>query len=280
MSAKVSSTLTSNVKFYCESTATADVTSALAVLSYYCSAAENKVVATAAESIPESYPTAESRTGAGSLKPTQTSGGGGGGGGGSDSNNSKDTNVDGSDGGSGGGNKTAIIAASVLGGVVAIALVAAIAFFWRYKRRQRARGEQIPTVAGPGEGYNGTPELDGKSEWAGGMASPGVTPSVPELSTPSHSPRPELQGRAGVYASELSPHQSPRPELQGGPYQQQPQELVSPGYAYHPQAHSSGRPAYDAHAVSPPSAHSGYSPGWQSGPVESYELDSNFRRNG
>ncbi|KND86297.1 hypothetical protein TOPH_09070, partial [Tolypocladium ophioglossoides CBS 100239] len=280
MLSRVSSTLTSNVKFYCESTATADITSALAVLDFYCSAAENKVVATAAESIPESYPTAQSRTGAGSPNPTQTGGGG---------SNGKDTSGGDSSGGSGGGNRTAVIAASVLGGVIVIAIVAAAAFFLRHKRRQRARGEQIPTVAGTGEGHNGTPELDGKSDWAGRMASPGVTPSVPELSTPRHSPRPELQGGIGAAVSELSPHQSPRPELQSEmgsgypipPYQQQPQELVSPGYGYHPQAHPNGRPAYDANMVSPPSAHNGYSPGWQSGPVESYELDSNLgRRNG
>ncbi|KUI69297.1 hypothetical protein VM1G_05000 [Cytospora mali] len=42
----VSSTISSQVKFYCESTASSDISSALAVFDYYCSAANGDVVAT------------------------------------------------------------------------------------------------------------------------------------------------------------------------------------------------------------------------------------------
>ncbi|UNI18348.1 hypothetical protein JDV02_004621 [Purpureocillium takamizusanense] len=294
MRGRVSSTLTSDVKAYCSSTATDDVTSAMAVFDFYCSAAEKKVVATGAESVSETQPSAMSRTGAKSLnasKTTSPSGtGGGGGGGGSDG--SKDTNTGGGGGGSGGGNKTAIIAASVLGGVVAIGIVAAIVFFVRHRRQKLARGEQI---TGPPDEFPGKSELDGKSDWAGRIGSPGSAKPMPELYTPSHSPRPELHGGGGGggIVSELGgPHQAPRTELQGDassnhshssppPQHHQPSPYgVSPSYSqqHHPQSPYGGRgPGYE---VSPASAqgHPGYAHGWQSGPVESYELDSNLGR--
>jgi len=280
MRGRVSSTLTSDVKAYCSSTATDDVTSAMAVFDFYCSAADKKVVATGADSVSETQPTAMSRTGATSPNASKTAGPSGTGGG-SGSSDSKDTN--GGSGGSGGGNKTAIIAASVLGGVVAIGIVAAIVFFIRHRRRKQARGEQIP---GPPDDNQGKSELDGKSDWTGRIGSPASTNPMPELHTPSHSPRPELHGGGGI-VSELGPYQAPRTELQGdlssnhsnhSPHQPTPYG-VSPSYSQHPQSPYSGRPGYE---VSPASAqgtgHPGYAHGWQSGPVESYELDSNMGR--
>ncbi|KAJ6438773.1 putative Vacuolar protein 8 [Purpureocillium lavendulum] len=277
MRGKVSSTLTSDVKIYCSRTATDDVTSAMAVFDFYCSAADNKVVATGADSVSETQPPAMSRTGVTSPSASKTgsSSGSGGDNGGSDS--SKDGN---GGGGGGGGNKTAIIAASVLGGVVAIGIVAAIILYVRHKRRKQARGEQIPA---PPDENNGKSELDGKSDWTGRIGSPASTNPMPELHTPSHSPRPELHG-GGAMVPELGPYQAPRPELQGdlssnhsipSPHQQSLYG-VSP-YSQHAQSPYGGRPGYE---VSPASAQgqAGYAHGWQSGPVESYELDSNVGR--
>jgi hypothetical protein len=42
----ISSELTSNVKYYCSSTATEDVAQALSAFNFYCSAARREVVAT------------------------------------------------------------------------------------------------------------------------------------------------------------------------------------------------------------------------------------------
>ncbi|KAL3962909.1 hypothetical protein ACCO45_004432 [Purpureocillium lilacinum] len=241
MRGRVSSTLTSDVKAYCSSTATDDVTSAMAVFDFYCSAADKKVVATGADSVSETQPTAMSRTGATSPNASKTAGPSGTGGG-SGSSDSKDTN-----GGSGG-------------------IVAAIVFFIRHRRRKQARGEQIP---GPPDDNQGKSELDGKSDWTGRIGSPA-----------------KLHGGGGI-VSELGPYQAPRTELQGdlssnhsnhSPHQPTPYG-VSPSYSQHPQSPYSGRPGYE---VSPASAqgtgHPGYAHGWQSGPVESYELDSNMGR--
>jgi hypothetical protein len=50
MSNLFASSITSDVKSYCSSTASDDVASALSAFAFYCSAARNEVVATVAES--------------------------------------------------------------------------------------------------------------------------------------------------------------------------------------------------------------------------------------
>jgi hypothetical protein len=50
VSGLVSTSITSSVKYYCSSTATEDIASALSVFGFYCSAARKEVVVTVAES--------------------------------------------------------------------------------------------------------------------------------------------------------------------------------------------------------------------------------------
>jgi len=142
MQPEVSSTISSRVSSYCDRSATADVASALDVFGYYCSAAAGDVVAEVSESIAQTYPTAESRTGSG--VPEETGGGNGEGGG----------------GGGGGVNKTAIIAASVLGGVVGVALIVGVGF---YVRRRKKKAMQRDSAPDPPH-HNNTSELHDESK--------------------------------------------------------------------------------------------------------------------
>lgn len=269
MFGKVSSTLTSNVKYYCESTAIDDVTSAASVLEYYCSAAESKVVATVAESASQPQPTGVqvSRTQPGSSIPSET---------GSGQDGSNDGSKDGSspnDGKSSGGtNKVAIIAASVLGGVVAIALVVGIIFFMRRRNRRKKQGEQIPQVGSDGgaDGYGNDPSKH----------SPSVVTSMPELSSPAHTPRPELQG--GSRPHELPSQNWMRPEHQthempgSNPMTHQPPpDYLTPttGQQMSPQSYQSyGSPM----AVSPGSQAQGGQ--WVTHGGESFEMSHHPQR--
>ncbi|KAF5137606.1 hypothetical protein E5D57_001385 [Metarhizium anisopliae] len=265
MRGKISSTLTSSVKGYCSSTAIDDVTSAVNVLDYYCSAAESKVVATVSESISESSAASvPSRTQAGSSVPLETGGAGGGGGGASNG----DKSSSGNDGNK--VNKVAVIAASVLGAVVVIVLVAGLVWFFKRRSQRKRRGQQLPggdTDARPGE------------------FDPSKYPNhgVAELSTPSHTPRPELQGNATPLPSELppSPQHWPKSELQGdavyGPDlrpAQPPQELLAPASGY-----QATPPSYSAPTNAAPhqGIHAAYGYG---GPqqTESYELGTRVPR--
>lgn len=275
MSGRISSTVSSYVKWNCDNTATADVTSALDVFAFYCSAAEKEVVVNVTDTATETYPHPTNRITSFSSSPSETgtgSSGSSGGSGGSD-NGGSDSDQGGKDGSSSGGNgsnnsssinKTAVIAACVLGGVVLIAGVAAVAFFVRRKRNKQMRGEQLPPTA-DGNNLQGPPELENTSKPGPNVA------VVPELHSTE---RQELQGNTGTPFSELPPgYVTARPELQGNVEYKPP---LSPdhGRGYQPpQSHYYGQPQGPP-TVSPatPSTHG---VGWQSGPVaEAYELDS------
>ncbi|TFB01883.1 hypothetical protein CCMA1212_006170 [Trichoderma ghanense] len=273
MSGRILSTLTSNVKWNCDNTATADVTSALDVFAVYCSAAEKEIVLSISDTATETYPHPTNRVSSFSASPSETGSGGSSDGG----NNSDNGGTDGSSSSDGSGNngsgsdsssktnsinKTAVIAACVLAGVVLIAAVAAVAFFVRRKRNKN-KGEQLPAVDGPH--LEGPPELENTAKMGPNVA------VVPEL----HSiERQELQGHTGTPVSELPPgYVTPRTELQGSGEYKPP---VSPvhGGGYQPP-----HPPYSGHqqgatTVSPATPNT-YGAGWQSGPVaETYELDS------
>ncbi|KAM0260045.1 hypothetical protein ACHAQJ_002969 [Trichoderma viride] len=275
MSGRVSSTLTSYVKWNCDNTATADVSSALDVFAFYCSAAEKEVVVSITDTATETYPHPTNRITSFSSGPSETSSGGsnGGGAGGDNDKGGSNSDPDGKDGSSsdGGGenksssiNKTAVIAACVLGGVVLIAAVGLVAFFVRRRRNKQMRGEQLPPTA---EGHNpqGPPELENTSKMDPNVA------VVPELHSTE---RQELQGNIGTPFSELPPgYVSPRPELQGNVEYKPP---VSPqhGAGYQSPQSPHYRRQQGAPTVSPATP-STYGAGWQSGPVaETYELDS------
>lgn len=207
-----------------------------------------------------------SRTQLGSSVPSET--GAGGNGGNSDKSGSGSTG--------GGGNKVAIIAASVLGAVVAIALVVGLIWFFRRRNQRKRRGEPLP---------------GGNADTFPGGADPSKYPnhgagtSIPELSTPSHTPRPELQGNATALPSELPPHHwPPKSELQGDGMHgqhlrptQSPHELMSPTSGYQVSPQSAGPPSYSSPvAVSPNHGHhTGY---WGPQGTEAYELGTNMHK--
>ncbi|KAH0527538.1 hypothetical protein TsFJ059_002531 [Trichoderma semiorbis] len=276
MSGRILSTLTSNVKWNCDNTATADVTSAMDVFAVYCSAAEKEIVVSVTDTATETYPHPTNR--ASSLpsgsSPAETGAGSTGGSGGSDNGGSnpdqggKDgSSSDGSGGNSSGSssiNKTAVIAACVLGGVVLIAAIAAVAFFVRRRRNKQMRGEQIPPTA-DGPNITGPPELENTAKMGPNIA------VVPELHSTE---RQELQG-TGTPFSELPPgYVSPRPELQGNSEYKPPVSPVHGGGYQPPHSPYHGQHQQGAPTVSPATPNT-YGAGWQSGPVaETYELDS------
>jgi hypothetical protein len=264
------------------------------VLQYYCSAAKAELTATVGESISETYPTDNGGTNAGSnsANPTETGAGGGGGNG---------------DGGGGGGEngggvtRTAAIAGGVAGGVALIALIAAIAIIVR-RRKNKAKDEAAATAAAGASPdtkppiqheYHGTPELVGNNH--GDLKPASVSPAASSgMYAPPHSELPaqntyrsevhgdeQFRGHAVPYGQQQQQqyHQQQHQQhqhYQQHPHHQQPQELSSPGYGYYP-AHLRGQPIQEVHGTWSPVSPSP-NPGWQSGPVESYEMDANFGR--
>ncbi|KAF5668719.1 hypothetical protein FDENT_11743 [Fusarium denticulatum] len=253
----ISSSLTERVKDYCDSTHIANVTSAIDVFHYYCSAAESLVVATVSQSIFQSYPTASSGAGpkttipgmTGSASATVTS----------SSNTAKESDS-GHEDKEDDESKTSIapIAGGVAGAVVVAALGAGLFFCIRRKRQHQSKGEELSNNAdGPPE-YTGHPELMGNSAYIKGHTAP---PIVSELSSTT-SFKPELGGGQGI--SELPPNHAPTAELQA--------HLAKSSWGHSPAQSEYVSP------VSPAPAYSGlHGMGFQSGPVEAYELDSNIR---
>ncbi|CAJ2504974.1 Uu.00g123680.m01.CDS01 [Anthostomella pinea] len=197
MSDFVSSVITSDVKYSCESTASEDITSALDVFGLYCSAA--KGVATPAgvtESIEQTAATGNSGTAAtgnsGVNGPTETGGSGSGGstGSGGSGSGSSGSNSGGSSGGSGsggtssragGGSHVGAIVGAVVGVLVALALAAVV--FWFFRRRSRAAKAQASQPAAMPTGHDsgaGKPELDST---AVAPPPPAVSPSASTLKT-------------------------------------------------------------------------------------------------
>ena len=258
---RLSQSLTSSVKFECGNTANEDISSAAAVLDYYCQAAENKVVASVMESISESYVTAGSR-------PTNTGGpaetGGAGGGDRGDGSDGADNNNNG-----GGVSRPAVIAASVLAAVVVIAIIVGIALFVRRKNKKKAASAAGMTSAQDGSGH---PELHGenKVELAGATSSP-----VSELGNKSPAPvGMQSYGQHNPYSTPYNQDQQ-HVELNGNQLSLQqvsPSELSSPGYAYGLYGQYPGPPSAVTTNQAPHAQQSGH---W--GQPNSYELDSDQR---
>lgn len=261
MSGRISSTLTSYVKWNCDNTATADVTSALDVFAFYCSAAEKEVFVSVTDTATETYPHPTNRDTALPSGPSETGSSGSGGSSGSNpSQSGKHGSSSGGDGGDGGGksssvNKTAIIAACVLGGIVLIAGVGLVAFFVRRKRNRQMRGEPLPPTS-EGPNYQGPPELENTAKMVPNVA------VVPELHSTE---RQELQGNVTPYS--LPPgYNTPRPELQGN-------SEYKPSVS--PQSGAGYQPPHSPHPTVSPATPNTFGTGWQSGPVaETYELDT------
>ncbi|PMB64454.1 hypothetical protein BM221_009843 [Beauveria bassiana] len=219
---KASQVLTSSVKYNCDNTALADVSSAASVLDYYCQAAQNKVVATVSQSIPETKAASTRPTSGGSGTPQNTGTANGGGG---ESTDSK-SGGSGSSSGSGGGlSKGAIIAIAVLGALVVIGLLAFIAIFIRRRNRKAKAAESADITTGQAP-YPPKSELAANS---------------PSSELAANSPSSEMDGKSPFAAPAVSEvaataspfHHSPHVELSGTPQPQihqtvSPSELSSP----------------------------------------------------
>ncbi|KAK0672005.1 hypothetical protein QBC41DRAFT_38250 [Cercophora samala] len=128
MTLELSREISSSVKLYCKSTATEDVSSAISVYNYYCSAAENKVTAAGVtNSVDQTYATGVSGGGPRATGGTGSSGGGSGGGDSNTDNSSSRTNL----------GMIIGIAAGAIGGLVLLG-----ALIWRLCKSSRNRQER------------------------------------------------------------------------------------------------------------------------------------------
>ncbi|KAK3948076.1 hypothetical protein QBC32DRAFT_352523 [Pseudoneurospora amorphoporcata] len=189
MLVEVTSSITASVKYSCGSTATDDISSAMAVLDLYCSAANNKLVAngvTASVSQADPSPTAQSGS---RVNPQATAGGGSGSGSDSSSGSNSDDGSSGgaNDGGSGSGNtgkrssNAAVIAGAVVGVVVGLGITVALLFFFIRKSKQANSANAITDFGAGGD----KPELAGNPVVGGAAAAAAaaVPPSPPSRST-------------------------------------------------------------------------------------------------
>ncbi|KAM3541087.1 hypothetical protein ARSEF1564_006022 [Beauveria bassiana] len=228
---KASQVLTNSVKYNCDNTALADVSSAASVLDYYCQAAQNKVVATVSQSISETKAASTRPTSGGSGTPQNTGTANGGGG---ESTDSKSGGSGSSSGRGGGLSKGAIIAIAVLGALVVIGLLAFIAIFIRRRNRKAKAAESADITTGQAP-------YPPKSELAANSPSSELAANSPSSELAANSPSSEMDGKSpfappavSEVAATASPfHHSPHVELSGTPQPQihqtvSPSELSSP----------------------------------------------------
>ncbi|KAI1164386.1 hypothetical protein F5B18DRAFT_615314 [Nemania serpens] len=248
MTGSISSSITSDVRYYCSSNA-ADISSALDVWDLYCSAAKGLTTpAGITETVSQASSTSDSQTRSKGAQQTGKVGSGG---------NNNDTNVPVTETPM---SNTAVIAGAVVGSVVVTALIALVAFLL-YRRSKKAQAK----APEPTTSDDVKPELDS-------------TPIVPR---PSGSPSPSMMKDRMENTSPISAMSSPyapppMPELhnQGPRTPELPgQGAVSPrtpNEAYGQQIHEAqGYPMSELQGM-----------GWQSGPVpHAYEMDAgNSRR--
>ncbi|KAK4034595.1 hypothetical protein C8A01DRAFT_38951 [Parachaetomium inaequale] len=251
--------ITSSVKYQCSSTASEDVSSAVSVFNYYCSAAAAQVTAAGvSNSVEQSYPASRAPGG-----PQQTGAGGSGGGNGNSNSNGSgtgngngngDAGSNGSNGSTQGGDSqtssspsTGVIVGAVVGGVGGLALIGAIVFFvLKAVRKNRPDSLRIPDNA-PGTDDPPVPlvPLGGKSELhsesiAGPLPAPSPSPSTLKAAVPARAdnvspvsahtgaftPPPNNQSELSGQASFLPPMPN-RPELHSQPTGSPPP--LSPG---------------------------------------------------
>ncbi|KAI1814204.1 hypothetical protein GGS20DRAFT_585693 [Poronia punctata] len=260
----LSHSITSDVRYSCETGASDDVTSAIDVWELYCSAAKGlTTIAHITESIADPSATpGRNSNGAHQTGPTNIPSDGSG----SDNEATNSSN-------------TAAIAGAVVGSVIGTALIAAVAFLI-YRRKKKAAAIPPPVIVSD----NGKPELDSMPLAPGTstslspsmMKSPteGVSP-LSALSSPNSPRAPELPGQAPFPPPPPMPelHNSvPRtPELPGqNSYAPTRQEAYSQQVYEAPGQY--GQPTYGAQGQA-------QGMGWQSGPMShSYEMDGGHGR--
>ncbi|RYP71180.1 hypothetical protein DL771_004980 [Monosporascus sp. 5C6A] len=296
----VSSVITSNVQRSCATTATEDISSALEVFDYYCSAAKAEVTP---DGVTESVsPTAETGNTvfSGPTPTSEPSSGFGDNGSGSGDSGSDRPGLDNFDFGnpsgepsSGGPNgqraasNTGAIVGAVVGAVVGLAFIAAGAFFiWRHSRKAKS------AVNADGDLRTGTgkPELDGTVVAVGPVPPPTSSPSPsgwnkqPPSRTDNISPVSTQQKTSELHAqspatqaSELHA-QSPGPQMselhgQNG----LPSQTANAYFPASGPQQAFGQPVYEAPVQHPTQVHEMHGQpdtSWQSGPIMQYhEMD-------
>ncbi|RYP58643.1 hypothetical protein DL769_008860 [Monosporascus sp. CRB-8-3] len=293
----VSNAITSSVRDSCASTATEDISSALEVFDYYCSAAKAEVTPEGVTESNTASPTAE--TGDTVLAgPTQTSeptpGSGSEDSGsdapGFDNLDFLDPSGEPSSGGPNGrpaASNTGAIVGAVVGVVVGLALIGVGAFFiWRRARKAKS------AVAANGDMHPGTgkPELDGTVVAVAPPSPPKFSPSPngsnaqPPSRTDNISPvsatqkASELHGRSpATQASELHA-QSPVPQMSELHGQNTlPSQTVNAYFPASGPQDAFGQPVHEAPVQHPTQVHEMHAQNntaWQSGPIMQYhEMD-------
>ncbi|KAK1755663.1 hypothetical protein QBC47DRAFT_360566 [Echria macrotheca] len=201
MTKEILSSISSGVRYSCESTATDDISSAVNLYNYYCSAAQSLVVASgvtaSVEQIyPAGTPISGSRSGSG-AKPTSTNG--------STSDSSAGANKTSK------GPGTGVIVGVVVGVIVVLALIGVVVFFVmknaRKKREQQLASDQVPMTGRPStspgntEFYNGKQELPAESI-SGPLPPPSPSPSTLKV---NHPPRVDTVSPVSAHGGAFSP---------------------------------------------------------------------------
>ncbi|KAI8631233.1 hypothetical protein F5Y19DRAFT_24927 [Xylariaceae sp. FL1651] len=288
MTGYISSLITSDVKYSCESTATEDVSSALDVWDVYCSAAKGLTTpAGITESISQAAATGKSHSTGPQKTGTQSAAG--------SSSTVHSGSVNGNSTSNGPmnmstGANTAVIAGAVVGAVLGTALIAVVAFLI-YRRSKKAKAS-LPDPAPDVVAENTKPELDSTSIAPPPAVSTSPSPSVMKNRMENPSPVSAMSGYNSPHGSEL-PGQSPFPpppppmpelhnqnaypqtsELQGhNAYSRQTTSVASSQQVYEaPGQHQ--QPVHEAHGQSRSELQV---MGWQSGPVaHAYEMDGGY----
>ncbi|KAI1420366.1 hypothetical protein F5Y12DRAFT_791726 [Xylaria sp. FL1777] len=251
----ISSLITSDARYYCDSTAADDISSALNVWDIYCSAAKGLTTpAGITETVSEASSTAQTQTRTNGAQNTQQPGSG-------DSGNNNDTNTIGTK-----MSNTAVIAGAVAGSVGGTALIAVVAFLL-YRRSKKAKQAAAHAPAVPDAGK---PELDSTTVAPPPTGSP--SPSITKNRTDDISP---VSAVSSPYApppvAELHNQPPPTPELHGREAQRTAYE------AYSQQVYEA--PGQPRPMVSEAHGQQMSELGWQSGPVpHAYEMDGSDSR--
>ena len=241
MTKDILSSISRGVRDSCDSTATDDISSAVGLYNYYCSAAQSLVVATGVTaSVEQTYPVGVPVSGSRSGTGPQATG----------------TSAGSTDGDKkAGGPSAAVIAGAIVGVVAVLAIIGVVVFFVRKNAQKRKQlqiaSDQVPMTGRPSTSgpdyYNGKQELPADSIAGPSPASP--SPSMLKVNNP---PRSDTVSPISSHGGALSPHMNhaelnghhPVPPMpygaelpgKGSPYPPMPQgaELQGQAPAYAP----------------------------------------------